>query len=169
MNSGTGVAPMRALMHERIYLATTSSVASIASALEDATHVTNKGVGSTTVLLFGCRSQQDDYLYEQEWPQCVAQVHGNGQVVINCTSDDAEEVLRPFNFSTVTLPEEEDITGARAVAAARKPTAVVVTAFSRRGRNAGRRVTHSLQTHQEAIWSLIQRVLSLSCLHTCQI
>jgi hypothetical protein len=134
---GTGVAPMRALMHERIALATSLPSPSL------------------TMLLFGCRSQADDYLYESEWLQCVQDVGGNGQVVINCTDADTEEILPPFSFG----PQSALSTAPRAAGVRPgAPAAVVVTAFSRRGRHAGRRVTHSLRTHQQAVWSLIRQV-----------
>mmetsp|Transcript_20634 Transcript_20634/g.34716 ORF Transcript_20634/g.34716 Transcript_20634/m.34716 type:complete len:700 (+) Transcript_20634:62-2161(+) len=145
---GTGVAPMRALMHERIALATSTSHVPSSSQI-DASIPVNDTKRCLTTLLFGCRSQVDDYLYEHEWKQCVQDVMGNGRVVLNCTSLETDEILAPFDF-TETEKGSANIKLDRAAA-------VVVSAFSRNGRNAGRRVTHSIQTHQKSIWSLIQR------------
>ena len=89
-----------------------------------------------TLLLFGCRSQYDDYLYEKDWLNCAE------NVILNCSGDNTDEVLPPFELKCSSSSQE----------------VVVVTAFSRKGRNAGRRVTHSLHTHREAIWSIIKRV-----------
>lgn len=162
--AGTGVAPMRALMHERIALAASPSESTSQSA-------TVSEIGkktSVTLLLFGCRSQQDDYLYESEWHQCLEDVGVNGTVVTNCNSEDKAEILPPFDFSSnfseqkgiqlyspdLSLPPSTSLPSR----SSSHPTAVVVTAFSRQGRHAGRRVTHSLHTHREAVWSLIRQV-----------
>ena len=103
-DAGTGVAPMRALMHERIAQAT-ATISSSTSTLDSSTgnsssaiHTRKRKMSSLTLLLFGCRSQEDDYLYESEWLQCVEDVSGNGKVIINCSSTDTAEVLPPFDW-----------------------------------------------------------------------
>ena len=147
--TGTGVAPMRALLHERIAQATSTSIVHTSSQSESSTPTSDKK-GCLTTLLFGCRSQEDDYLYEHEWNQCVEDVAGNGRVVLNCTSLEIDEILPPFEF--------KDTKDGNANINLNHAAAVIVSAFSRKGRNAGRRVTHSIQTHRKAIWSLIQQV-----------
>jgi hypothetical protein len=140
---------MRALLHERIALRPNSSISS--STIRP----------SVTMLLFGCRSQSDDYLYEKEWLECALRVGGidsgsgsgsGSKVVLNCTSAETEEVLPPYEFPAIV-----DASGAGAHTG-NGGKMVVVTAFSRKGRNAGTRVTHSLRTHQEAVWSLLKQV-----------
>jgi hypothetical protein len=148
---------MRALVQERIAL---SSKSPLPDTVSSYSYSSSSKKRSLTMLLFGCRSQQDDYLYEHEWLQCVEDVNGNGKVVINCTPADTEEILPPFDFieqdGELDMAVSSATASSAAVAAA--AAAVVVTAFSRKGRNAGRRVTHSLHTHQAAVWSLIRQV-----------
>jgi hypothetical protein len=139
---------MRALMQERLTLAASTSPPT--ADFPDV--VTTDKLGSLTMLLFGCRSQPDDYLYENEWIQCVDDVNGNGKVVLNCTQLETNEILLPYNFTKFSSQDADvglDLDNT---------AAVVVSAFSRKGRNAGRRVTHSIQTHGKAIWSLLERV-----------
>lgn len=132
---GTGVAPMRALLQERIVLAK-----GLSTPQEDCS--------SLTMLLFGCRSQEDDYLYENEWHELIRELNGNGKVVDNCSIGDNSEITPEFSFGKSHQQNCLQID---------KPYAFVISAFSRKGRNAGRRVTNSLRTHQKAIWSLIRQ------------
>lgn len=71
---GTGVAPFRGFVRER--------------ALQKKE---GKPVG-TTVLFFGCRSQEQDFLYDEEWPELFETLGGDSRIITAFSRDSAQKV-----------------------------------------------------------------------------
>jgi NADPH-ferrihemoprotein reductase len=64
---GTGVAPFRGFVQERVALARRAIEKDGPDALKD---------WGTMTLYFGCRKREDDYLYEKEWEQYAEELKG---------------------------------------------------------------------------------------------
>jgi len=64
---GTGVAPFRGFVQERIALARRSIEKNGANALAD---------WGTLSLFYGCRRSNEDYLYKDEWPEYIKELQG---------------------------------------------------------------------------------------------
>lgn len=117
---GTGLAPMRAFVHERYpefseltsYLHTDPPQI---MPLPQPPRPLHSATGET-VLFYGCRSEDDDFLYKHEW-----------------------QLLSAYSTQH-SLP------------------VTVKVAFSRRGTNSGRYVTHDLRDHGHFLWNLIRQV-----------
>jgi sulfite reductase alpha subunit-like flavoprotein len=134
---GTGVAPMRSYMQERYYNSTKllqeiSSEESgiVASNIMDI----DKPLSSNkTVLLFGCRSQTDDFYYENDWNIITKNNILFPSLLLSDTS-----VAEKGDSSVFT--DEFD----------------VAVSFSRSGCNSPSRVTNTIITYGKEIWDLIK-------------
>ncbi|KAI7895632.1 uncharacterized protein EV154DRAFT_494446 [Mucor mucedo] len=71
---GTGVAPFRGFVRERVLQ-----------------KKEGKPVGPT-VLFFGCRSQDQDFLYDNEWPELFETLGGNSRIITAFSRDSAQKV-----------------------------------------------------------------------------
>lgn len=71
---GTGVAPFRGFVRERVLQ-----------------KKEGKPVG-TTVLFFGCRNADQDFLYDQEWPELFETLGGESRIVTAFSRDSAQKV-----------------------------------------------------------------------------
>jgi sulfite reductase alpha subunit-like flavoprotein len=123
---GTGLAPMRAFIHERY-----PEFSELTSTLRhgdlpppppspppstEGVAVTTRTRAGETVLFYGCRSEEDDYLYKEEW----------------------------HALSTYSSQHNLPVT--------------IKVAFSRKGTNSGRYVTHDLRDQGALLWHLLQQV-----------
>lgn len=71
---GTGVAPFRGFVRERVLQ-----------------KKEGKPVG-TTMLFFGCRSKDQDFLYDEEWPELFETLGGESRIITAFSRDSAQKV-----------------------------------------------------------------------------
>lgn len=126
---GTGLAPMRALIHHR-YPQFSHLPAELCldnpmiASYDFNSSFVNTANSLPTILFYGCRSEDDDYVYKNEW---------------NIISEYAVK----NNLSLV-----------------------IQVAFSRKGTNCGRYVTHDIRDNAMKVWNVIQEVCYLiQCSH----
>jgi sulfite reductase alpha subunit-like flavoprotein len=118
---GTGLAPMRAFVHERYpeFSQLTSSLPPppVVAPFPPPFFPPHPAAIGTTILFYGCRSEEDDFLYRHEWQALSAYSSQHGLPV------------------------------------------TIKVAFSRKGTNSGRYVTHDLRDQGPLLWNLIQQVV----------
>lgn len=126
---------MRALIHERYpqfsqiqtELSLDNSIPSEISQIDHFTSIEESLSSSIssispTVLFYGCRSEDDDYLYKNEW-----------KIISNLsTPQQQQQQLSSLN---------------------------IYVAYSRKGTNNGRYVTHDIRNNALLVWNLIQQVI----------
>lgn len=118
---GTGLAPMRSLIHQR-YPQFSRIQAELCldnpmiESFQINSPLENSLIPASTLLFYGCRSEEDDFVYKNEW------------TLINKYS------------SSHNLP------------------LTVQVAYSRKGTNCGRYVTHDIRDNASLVWSIIQEV-----------
>ena len=84
---GTGIAPMRALIRERKYVFQRMKQMNSASDIES-----NNTSFNHTLLFFGCRNRENDFLYGEEWTtlKTSSRITGNNSVVDNYGTQDPD-------------------------------------------------------------------------------
>lgn len=84
---GTGIAPMRALIRERKYVFQRMKQMNSASDIES-----NNTSFNHTLLFFGCRNRDNDFLYGEEWTtlKTSSRITGNNSVVDNYGTQDPD-------------------------------------------------------------------------------
>lgn len=87
---GTGIAPLRAAIQERIHSGSSSTPFTLTATLVP----TDNTFFSENTLYFGCRSASKDYHYESDWPSHTS----NNQLVLRCafSRDNPEGVKRTY-------------------------------------------------------------------------
>ena len=132
---GTGIAPMRALIRER-----KCAFERMKQMISESGSVSKNPSSINTLLFFGCRNRENDFLYGEEWMNLKA----SSRMTANCSLVDSIEIQDPDIF----VGSSES----------------VIVAFSRDQKDKVY-VTDKIKQHGQLVWSLIDEVRVLLYLY----